>query len=224
MDDADRALWSAVDAFFDEALIGADPVLEATLAATEAAGMPMIAVSPGQGRLLAILCQSIGARRVLELGTLGGYSTIWMARTLPPGGEVVTIEAMPTHAEVARRNIVAAGLADSVDIRIGAGLSVLPLLANEKGSPFDFAFIDADKANIPAYFDWAVRLSRPGALIVVDNVPRGGAVIDPSNSAADVQGVRALRSALADDRRVTATVVQTVGGKGYDGFILARVI
>jgi predicted O-methyltransferase YrrM len=224
MDDADRALWSAVDAFFDEALIGADPVLEATLAATEAAGMPMIAVSPGQGRLLAILCQSAGARRVLELGTLGGYSTIWMARTLPPGGEVVTIEAMPTHAEVARRNIAAAGLADRVDIRIGAGLSVLPLLASEKSAPFDFAFIDADKANIAAYFDWAVRLSRPGALIVVDNVPRGGAVIDASNSAADVQGVRTLRSALATDRRVTATVVQTVGTKGYDGFILARVV
>jgi len=224
MDDADRALWSAVDAFFDEALIGADPVLEATLAATEAAGMPMIAVSPGQGRLLAILCQTVGARRVLELGTLGGYSTIWMARTLPPSGEVVTIEAMPTHAEVARRNIAAAGLADRVDIRIGAGLSVLPLLASEKSVPFDFAFIDADKANIAAYFDWAVRLSRPGALIVVDNVPRGGAVIDASNSAADVEGVRTLRSALATDRRVTATVVQTVGTKGYDGFILARVV
>ncbi|MCW5712916.1 MAG: O-methyltransferase [Bauldia sp.] len=224
MSEADQKLWTEVDAFFDEALIGTDAVLEATLAATEAAGMPMIAVSRSQGRLLALLCQAAGARRVLELGTLGGYSTIWMARTLPPGGKVVTIEAMPTHAEVARRNIAAAGMTERVDIRLGAGLTVLPLLAAEKGDPFDFAFIDADKANIPAYFDWAVRLSRPGSLIVVDNVTRGGAVIDAASGVADVEGVRALRNALATDQRVSATVVQTVGSKGYDGFILARVV
>lgn len=224
MTEADLPLWTAVDAWFDEALIGPDAVLESALAATAGAGMPMIAVSPSQGRLLALLCQTVGASRVLELGTLGGYSTIWMARALAPGGKVVTIEAMPTHAEVARRNIAAAGLADRVDIRVGAGLSVLPLLSGEAGGPFDLAFIDADKANIPAYFDWAVRLSRPGSLVVVDNVVRKGAIIEPGIGSADVEGVRAFRNGLATDSRVSATVVQTVGAKGYDGFVLARVV
>ncbi|MCC6735764.1 MAG: O-methyltransferase [Bauldia sp.] len=219
----DLALWTAVDAYFDDALIGGDAALEATIAATAAAGMPMIAVSPSQGKLLALLCQTVSARRVLEIGTLGGYSTIWMARALAPGGEVVTIEAAPTHAEVARRNIAAAGLANRVDIRIGAGLSVLPLIASEAGGPFDLSFIDADKANIPGYFDWAVKLSRPGSLIVVDNVTRKGAILRSDSGIADVEGVRKFRDTLATDTRVSATAIQTVGVKGYDGFILARV-
>jgi predicted O-methyltransferase YrrM len=149
MTGTDSALWTSVDAYFDEVLIAADPVLEATIAATASAGMPMIAVAPNQGKLLALLCQAVGARRVLEIGTLGGYSTIWMARTLPPGGNLVTIEAEPAHAEVARRNLVHAGLAERVDIRVGLGLDVLPRLAAEGGAPFDFTFIDADKANFP---------------------------------------------------------------------------
>ncbi|MGV8841603.1 MAG: O-methyltransferase [Bauldia sp.] len=223
MTGADSALWTSVDAYFDEVLIGADPVLEAAIAATASAGMPMIAVAPNQGKLLALLCQAVGARRVLEIGTLGGYSTIWMARTLPPGGELVTIEAVPAHAEVAQRNLAHAGLGDRVDIRVGLGLEALPLLAAEGGAPFDFTFIDADKANIPAYFDWAVKLSRPGGLIVVDNVARKGAILRGDTGSPDVDGVRKLRDSLAADRRVSATALQTVGTKGYDGFILARI-
>ena len=216
--------WTAVDRYFGDALHPSDEALDGAIAASEAAGLPAIAVAPNQGRLLELLARMVGARRILEIGTLGGYSTIWMARALAPGGTVVTIEASPKHAEVARLNIEHAGLSDRVDIRIGTGLDVLPRLASEAGAPFDLAFIDADKANIPAYFDWAVRMARRGSLIIVDNVVRKGAVIDADSTDPDVIGVRKFRDMLADDSRVSATAIQTVGVKGYDGLALALVM
>ncbi len=198
--------------------------LTAGLKAAAAAGLPEIAVSPMQGKLLQVLAASVGARRILEIGALGGYSATWMARGLPDDGKLISLELEPLHAEVARGNLAKAGVGDKVDIWIGAALDLLPKLAAADVGPFDFTFIDADKANIPAYFDWAVKLSRPGALILVDNVMRHGALIDPEANSPDVVGVRAFLDALKDDGRVSATTIQTVGAKGYDGFTLALVI
>jgi predicted O-methyltransferase YrrM len=217
-------LWTAVDRYFDGALIGVDDALAAAQAAADAAGLPAIAVSPLQGKLLHFLAKLCGARRILEIGTLAGYSGIWLARALPPGdGRLVTIESEVDHARIAAANFTRAGLSDRIDLRVGRAIDLLPALAAERAGPFDFTFVDADKANNAAYFDWSVRLSKPGALIVVDNVVRNGRVIDEASEDAGVRGTRALVEALSKDHRVTATAVQTVGAKGYDGFVVAMV-
>lgn len=217
------ASWTAVDDYIEERLLAPDPVLEQVLAANAAAGLPAIDVSPAQGKLLHLLVKLSGARRVLEIGTLGGYSTIWMARALPPEGRVVTLEFSPHHAATAKANIAAAGLASQVEIRVGAAAETLAVLADEGAGPFDFVFIDADKPNNPIYLDWAVRLARPGTVIVLDNVVRNGAVADAHSSDANVLGSRAGFDFFRKHPRLDATALQTVGGKGYDGFALALV-
>lgn len=221
--DEDQQLWNAVDDYVTGTVVGPDGALTDAIAATAAAGMPPIAVSAPQGKLLHLLARAIGARRVLEIGTLGGYSTIWLARALPADGRVVSLEIDPDHAKVARGNVDAAGVGSLVDIRLGPALTTLPQLSEEGAGTFDLVFIDADKANIPDYFTWSVKLSRPGALVIVDNVVRNGALIDASGARPDVEGVRRLHEMLASDRQVAATTIQTVGGKGYDGFTLALV-
>ncbi len=215
--------WTAVDRYITDALVPADPVLEAALQASTDAGLPAINVAPNQGKLLHLLARIHGARTILEIGTLGGYSTIWLARALPAGGRLVTLELDPKHAEVARANFVRAGLADLIELRLGRALDTLPGLAAEKRGPFDLIFIDADKVSIPEYFAWALKLSRPGTVIIVDNVVRKGAVVDATSSDPSVQGVRRFNQLLAAEKRVSATSLQTVGSKGYDGFTLAVV-
>ena len=212
-------LWSAVDHYFDAALTPADPALSAALKASEAGGLPAIQVSAAQGKQLHLLARSIRARRILEVGTLGGYSTIWLARALPADGELISLEVDPHHAEVARGNIATAGLADRVEIRVGPALDTLPGVTG----PFDLVFIDADKPNNAGYFTHAVRLSRPGTVIVVDNVVRNGAVVDGTSGDAAVQGTRRLVETVAAEPRVSATAIQTLGTKGYDGYLLAVV-
>ena len=216
--------WEPVDRYFTGLLSPPDPALDAALAASAAAGLPQISVSPNQGKLLHILARSVGARSILEIGTLGGYSTIWLARSLPAGGRLLTLEANPKHAEVARANIARAGLADVVEVRLGRALETLPLLAAAGAGPFDFSFIDANKEHNTEYFDWALRLSRPGSIIVVDNVVRGGEVVAADSDSADVRGVRRFLDRLAAEPRVSATAIQTVGVKGYDGFAIALVV
>jgi predicted O-methyltransferase YrrM len=185
--------------------------------------LPEIQVSPPQGKLLQLLVRAIGARTALEFGTLGGYSTIWLARGLPADGRLITLEADPAYAEVARRNVAAAGLDRVVGIRVGSALEHLPAMAAEETGPLDFTFIDADKANTPAYFEWALERTRPGGLIVADNVVRDGTLADAESADPKVQAQRRLHEMIATDRRVEATTIQTVGGKGYDGFTLALV-
>lgn len=218
-----EAQWSRVDHYFAEQLLPEDPALEAALAASAAAGLPAINVSPNQGMLLQLLAQAIAAKRILEIGTLGGYSTIWLARALPDDGRLISLEAEARHADVARANLARAGLAGIVDVRLGRALDTLPRLESEGQGPFDFVFIDADKPNNTPYFEWALRLTRPGSLIVVDNVVRGGDVIDSGSDEEGVQGVRRLLERIADEPRVRATAIQTVGTKGYDGFAIALV-
>jgi predicted O-methyltransferase YrrM len=215
--------WTAVDRYIGDTVVPSDSALDAALEASTRAELPAIAVTANQGKLLHILARLVGARRVLEIGTLGGYSTIWLARALPKGGRVITLEVNPKHAEVARANVARAGVASTVEIRLGTALESLPKLVTEKLGPFDLMFIDADKANIPEYFTWSLKLSRPGSLIIVDNVVRKGAVIDADSDDPDVQGVRRLNEVLAKEKRVTATTIQTVGSKGYDGFTIALV-
>ena len=215
--------WTSVDGYITSLLVPSDPALDAALASSTAAGLPAINVAPNQGKLLHLLARIHGARSVLEIGTLGGYSTIWLARALPPGGKVVTLEADPKHAEVARANLARANLGGVVDVRVGAALDTLPQIARERLGPFDLFFIDADKANIPHYFKWALDLSWPGSVIIVDNVVRGGAVLDASSADPNVQGVRRFNELVAAERRVSATAIQTVGSKGYDGFAIALV-
>jgi predicted O-methyltransferase YrrM len=215
--------WTAVDRYINDTLLTPDPALDAALKASTDAGLPLINVTPNQGKLLQLLALTQGARNILEIGTLGGYSTIWLARALPVGGCLITLEFDPKHAEVARANIARAGLADVVDLRVGPALETLPHLAAERRAPFDFIFIDADKENYPSYFTWALKLSRRGTLIVADNVVRNGAVIDAASNDPLVQGVRRFNELLAAERCVTATAIQTVGSKGYDGFALAVV-
>jgi predicted O-methyltransferase YrrM len=217
-----QELWTAVDRYVTDLMLPADPVLEAALAASEAAGMPAIAVSPCQGKLLMLLAQVMGAQKILEIGTLGGYSTIWLGRALSDGGKLISLEAEPKHAEVARSNIGRAGLSGRVEVRLGKALETLPKLASE--GPFDFIFIDADKVNYPEYLKWAIDLARSGTLIIADNIVRKGAVIDPASSDLNVQGVRKFNELLAAEPRVTATEIQTVGSKGYDGFAMVRVL
>ncbi len=215
--------WTAVDHYVTHVLRLSDDALEAALEESDAAGLPAIAVSVPQGKLLNILARLGHARRILEIGTLGGYSTIWMARALPPDGELITLEIDPKHAEVARVNIERAGFADRVDVRVGPAIDALPKIAAENKDPFDLIFIDADKPSIPDYFTWSLRLSRPGTVIIVDNVVREGAVIDAASEDASVKGVRRLNEMLAAELRVSATVLQTVGTKGYDGFAVVLV-
>ena len=216
--------WTAVDRYLDELLVGHDAVLEAALRASAEAGLPAINVAPTQGKLLNLLARVRGARAILEIGTLGGYSTIWLARALPAGGRMVSLEIDAKHAEVARANLVRAGLSQRVEVRLGRALDSLERLETEGAGPFDLVFIDADKPNIPAYFKWALRLSRPGSLIVVDNVVRDGAVIDAESADPSVQGVRRLNELMASEPQVSATTIQTVSAKGYDGFALALVV
>jgi predicted O-methyltransferase YrrM len=215
--------WTAVDSYLNDVLVRSDESLERALAHSTEAGLPAISVSPTQGKFLMMLARVQGARRILEIGTLGGYSTIWFAKALPADGRIITIESEPKHAEVARENIEAAGFGEMVDVRLGKALDVLPDIAAENVGPFDFSFIDADKPNIPEYFDWALRLSRSGSIIIVDNVIREGAVIDADSEDASVQGVRRLNEYLALESSVAATTIQTVGSKGYDGFTIALV-
>jgi predicted O-methyltransferase YrrM len=216
--------WRAVDDYLVDRLIPPDPDLAAALAASDAAGLPAIQVAANQGMLLQLLAQIGGARRILEIGTLGGYSTIWLARALPPGGRLITLEAVPAHAEVARANLRRAGLADVVEVRLGLAADTLRELAAEPVDPFDFVFIDADKEGYPAYLDWTLRLSRPGTVIVADNVIRDGAVADLDDDDSRVVGVRRFLDELGRLPNVVATAVQTVGTKGYDGFAIARVV
>jgi len=216
--------WTAVDSYFEENLLPADPLLEETLRASEAAGLPSIQVSPSQGKLLYLLAKAQGVRTILEVGTLAGYSTIWLGRALPRGGRLLTLEVNPKHAEVARANVARAGLGALVEIRLGPAVETLAKLLSDHEGPFDFVFVDADKPNTRTYFDWAVRLSRPGTLIVVDNVVRKGELANASSDDPNVRGMRAFLEALASDSRVSATGIQTVGTKGYDGFVLARVV
>jgi len=214
--------WVAVERYIAQHLLPADPVLQAALDDSAAAGLPPIQVSPAEGRLLQMLASALEARRVLEIGTLGGYSTICLARGVGANGSVVTLEISSAHAAVARTNIERAGLSKTVDLRVGPALELLPRLAAETSAPFDLTFIDADKENNTAYVDWALELSRPGALIIVDNVVRGGAVVDPETKDASVQGVRRFYEHVAAQPQLEATAIQTVGSKGYDGmaFIL----
>ena len=220
--------WTAVDRYINDRLVGSDPVLEEALKTSATAGLPPIAVSPSQGKLLHLLARALGAHRILELGTLGGYSTIWLGRALPPSGRLVTLEADPKYAELARANIARAGLAELVELRVGPALETLPVLAAEAPDPFDLVFIDADKKSTPEYFEWALELTRPGSVIVTDNVIRDGALIDTGNQDPTVLGGRRFHELLAADRlgdaRVSATTIQTVGSKGYDGFTLALVL
>lgn len=209
-----------MDRYITDTLLSPDAALEAALKTSADAGLPSINVTPNQGKLLQLLAQAQGARSILEIGTLGGYSTIWLARALPPGGRLITLEFEPKHAEVARANIARAGLAEIVELRVGAALETLPQLASERRGPFDFIFIDADKANYPGYFTWALKLSRRGTVIIADNVVRKGAVIDAASTDPLVQGVRHFHELVAAESRVSATAIQTVGGKGYDGFTL----
>ncbi len=215
--------WTAVDRYITDLLVPSDAVLDAALQAATDAGLPAINVAPNQGKLLAILAQSVGARSILEIGTLGGYSTIWLARVLPADGRLVTLELDPKHANVASANLINAGLADKVELRLGRAADTLAQLVAEGAGPFDLVFIDADKASLPTYFEYALQLTRSGGLIIVDNVVRSGAVADPDTQDPNVQGVRRLNEILADEPRVTATAIQTVGSKGYDGLALAYV-
>ncbi len=215
--------WTAVDQYINNLIIPSDPALDAVLEVSAAAGLPPISVTPAQGKLLHLVARIQGARRILEIGTLAGYSTIWLARALPANGRMITLESDPGHAEIARANIARAGLTDRVDVRLGAALETLPWLAEQAEGPFDLTFIDADRQNLPAYFEWALKLSRRGSVILVDNVVRKGGVVDSASTDPNIIGVRRFGERLAAEKRVSATMVQTVGAKGYDGFAIALV-
>ncbi|MFD0340447.1 O-methyltransferase [Streptomyces sp. NPDC127117] len=217
------ARWAEVDDYFDGLLVGPDEALDAAVEASDGAGLPAIQVAANQGKLLNLLARLQGARTVLEIGTLGGYSTIWLARALPEGGKVVSLEADPAYAEVARANIERAGLADVVEIRVGPALDTLPELAEEGYGPFDVVFIDADKPSNPDYLAWSLKLTRPGSLIVADNVVRDGEVVDGASEDPKVQGVRRFTELVAAEPTLSATALQTVGSKGYDGLMMALV-
>ncbi|MER5377905.1 O-methyltransferase [Streptomyces sp. NPDC002553] len=221
---SESQVWDAVDAYFTDHLSPDDEVTSAALRDSDAAELPPISVTAAQGKLLQLLAEIQGARAILEIGTLGGYSTIWLARALPADGRLITLEYNPKHAEVAARNIARAGLDKQVEVRVGPALESLPLLADENPPPFDLVFIDADKVNNPHYLEWALKLTRAGSLIVLDNVVRGGRVVDAASDADDVRGTRAAIELIGSHPRLSGTAVQTVGAKGYDGFALARVL
>ncbi len=215
--------WTAIDRYITGALLPHDEALEAALAASDAAGLPAIAVAPNQGRMLELLARSIGARNILEIGTLGGYSTIWLAKALPADGRLISLEFDPRHAQVARSNIARAGFSGQVEVRVGRAIDNLPVIESEGRGPFDLVFIDADKPSNPDYFAWALKLTRPGSLIIVDNVVRAGAVADAASQDPMVLGVRRMNAMIAAEPRVLATAVQTVGSKGHDGFAMILV-
>jgi len=215
--------WTAVDRYINDKMVATDGALDGAQRAAQAAGLPPISVSVAQGKLLQVLAQLHGARKILEIGTLGGYSTIWMARALPDDGRLISLEIDPKHAEVAQASLARAGVADKVEIRLGAAIDTLEKLAAEGAGPFDLVFIDADKASNADYFAWAVTLSRPGTMIIVDNVVRNGGVLDAETDNVDIVGTRRLFDAVAAEGRVNATAIQTVGAKGYDGFVIAVV-
>jgi predicted O-methyltransferase YrrM len=219
-----RQLWTAVDEYFRGLLAPADKYLEAVVKANRKSGLPAIDVSPLQGQHLNILVRMTQPKRVLEIGTLGGYSTICMARALPVGGRIVTLEFSPRHAEVARKNLKNAGVLDRVDLRVGPALHILPILQSEGAGPFDFIFVDADKPSNAEYVKWALRLSRVGTTIVVDNVVRDGKVVDGKSKDPDIVGTRRMAELVANEPRLSATVMQNVGVKGYDGFLIAVVV
>ncbi|MDQ0962227.1 putative O-methyltransferase YrrM [Streptomyces sp. B4I13] len=221
---SESQVWDAVDAYFTGRLAPDDEVMAAALRDSEAAGLPHINVTANQGKLLQILAEVQGARQILEIGTLGGYSTIWLARALPADGRLISLEYDPGHAEVAVRNIARAGLDKVVEVRVGAALESLPRLADENPPPFDLVFIDADKGNNVHYLEWALRLTSAGSLIVVDNVVRGGRVAEAHSDAEDVRGSRGAIELIGSHPRLSGTAIQTVGAKGYDGFALARVL
>ncbi|MBX9395442.1 O-methyltransferase [Streptomyces sp. TRM72054] len=221
---SESQIWDAVDEYFTTHLSPDDEVLQAALRDSEAAELPPVNVTATQGKFLQLLAQVQGARNILEIGTLGGYSTIWMGRALPADGRLISLEYSPKHAEVATRNIARAGLDKIVEVRVGPALESLPQLADENPPPFDLVFIDADKANNAHYVEWALKLTRAGSLIVVDNVVRGGRVAEADSSAPDVQGTRSAIDLIGSHPRLTGTAIQTVGSKGYDGFALARVL
>jgi predicted O-methyltransferase YrrM len=216
--------WTAVDHYINDLFVPADPVLDAALTASRAAGLPEINVAPNQGKLLQLLAQTSGAHSILEIGTLGGYSTIWLARALPAGGKLVTLEFDPKHAEVARANFIRAGLSDKIELHLGKASDALARFVAEKRAPFDFIFIDADKESYPEYLAWALKLSHVGTLIIADNVVRKGEIIEADHADPRVHGARRFNELLAAEPRVSATILQTVGSKGYDGFALARVV
>lgn len=215
--------WAGVDDYLSSLFLPPDAALEQALRVSQAAGLPAIQVSPLQGKLLYLLAKSIAARRILEIGTLGGYSAIWLARALPPEGLLITLELDPKHAAVARENLAGAGVSERVEIHLGQALDSLARLVEENQPPFDLVFIDADKPNYPAYFEWSLQLSHPGTLIVADNIIRKGRIVEPDSQDANVQGMRRFLERVAAEPRVTATALQTVGSKGYDGFALILV-
>ena len=217
-------VWTEVDAYFADLLAPNDDAFNAALAANRKAGLPAIDVTPLQGKFLELLVRITGARRVLELGTLGGYSTIWLARALPEGGQVVSLEIDPHHAEVAHANLQNAGVLDRVDLRVGRAADLLQAIVASGDAPFDLIFIDADKAGYPKYLAWSLKLSRPGTVIVADNVVRDGKVIQPDSPDPNIEGVRRFTELVAAEPRLAATALQTVGAKGYDGFVLALVL
>ena len=219
----DQDQWNAVDTYYAGLLVPPDAALDAALRDSAAAGLPSIHVAPNEGKFLHLLARAIGAKNILEIGTLGGYSTIWLARALAAGGKLITLEANPKHAEVARANLARAGVSEKVELILASAIETLPRLAREKRGPFDLIFVDADKPSTADYFEWSVKLSRPGTLIIVDNVVRKGAVADATSTDENVQGIRRFATALAAEKRVSATAVQTVGSKGYDGFVMAVV-
>jgi predicted O-methyltransferase YrrM len=213
--------WNAIDQYISEICSTTDPVMEAVLSNSAAGGLPAINVSPNQGKMLHLLARMHGAKKILEIGTLGGYSTIWMARALPGDGRLITLEFEPKHAEIARKNIAHAAFAEQVTIHVGPAIDTLPKLVSE--GPFDFVFVDADKQSTAEYFTWALKLTRPGSVIIVDNVVRDGEIINPDSADPGVAGVRRFNELLRHEKRVSATAIQTVGSKGYDGFALLLV-
>jgi predicted O-methyltransferase YrrM len=218
-----KDVWDAVDKYFDKMLIPHDSTLDDALATAAAAKLPAIQVSSVEGKLLHLLARIMGARNILEIGTLGGYSTIWMARALPEGGRIITLEADPKHAEVARKNFARAGVESKVELRLGKALETLPHVAAEGRGPFDMCFIDANKSNMPEYFEWSLKLSRKGSVIIADNVVREGAVLDANSKDADIQGIRRFLEMVGKEKRVSGTALQTVSTKNYDGFALVLV-
>ncbi len=218
-----KDVWEGVEQYFDEMLVRQDAALRDGLAAAETAKLPAIQVSSGQGKLLHLLARMMGARNILEIGTLGGYSTIWMARALPEGGRIITLEADPKHADVARKNFARAGVESKVELRLGKALDTLPQIAAEGRGPFDMFFIDANKSNMPEYFEWSLKLARTGSVIIADNVVREGAVLDPNSKDPDIQGIRRFLNMVGKEKRASGTALQTVSSKSYDGFALVLV-
>jgi predicted O-methyltransferase YrrM len=218
-----KGVWEGVEQYFDEVLVRQDAALRDGLAAAETAKLPAIQVSSGQGKLLHLLARMMGARNILEIGTLGGYSTIWMARALPEGGRIITLEADPKHADVARKNFARAGVESKVELRLGKALDTLPQIAAEGRGPFDMFFIDANKSNMPEYFEWSLKLARTGSVIIADNVVREGAVLDPNSKDPDIQGIRRFLNMVGKEKRASGTALQTVSSKSYDGFALVLV-